>query len=452
MAMKDLEVPVKCGWGLRAALRHVSNDPWDKMQERINLMTAAAAREPGNIPLIGKEMAKQCQKIAKIEAEHLPKNRSEERVARNRMPRSQSEAMLRRGAPLTTAATNAALRVLERWVVLLSAITNRQDLAYLFAALVHGVAACADAWKAIQEQENKAQEAKTRQKAAAPDGATERKVVPIDSLDLPVEVATPRLQETGQGTDCRGPGHWAKFAMATPNPTPSAEHPLGAALRRVVPHPLEIWRAQNYLTTAPTQKRPRGKVQLELGQLRKPAAEPSTGWEFLDNILEAVAMQKVLELEPNWPNTAERKTLQCGRQLDVGSEAPFIEAKTQEIQTGQPGRRAPLASDLRLRLSSDSAWATFRSGQLGRATWFGQFSPQLFLSQQQCEDEGEKPGPGYYSMRATDSAFASPRRGRFPPVGAPRPNASEMTFGRGRWLYPTGDPYNMCYPECNSLW
>lgn len=85
------------------------------------------------------ELVAACHEATRSQASRLPRSASETRMARNRMPTTALEHMLRRGAPVSEVAEQAALRVVERWMrSLLRSHVPRARLPELVAELVHG--------------------------------------------------------------------------------------------------------------------------------------------------------------------------------------------------------------------------------------------------------------------------------------------------------------------------
>jgi len=98
---------------------------------------AETSKEPLNA-LIPKEVAIRCKEVAFSMAAELPKDASEQRLARLRAAKSSIGAALRDGASVDQAATHAALRALEQWVRILRPFASESlSLAELISRLVH---------------------------------------------------------------------------------------------------------------------------------------------------------------------------------------------------------------------------------------------------------------------------------------------------------------------------
>mmetsp|Transcript_60351 Transcript_60351/g.136002 ORF Transcript_60351/g.136002 Transcript_60351/m.136002 type:complete len:297 (+) Transcript_60351:96-986(+) len=85
------------------------------------------------------ELVAACHEAARSQSSRLPRSASETRMARNRMPTNALEHLLRRGAPVSEVAEQAALRLVERWVrLLLRNHVPRAKLPVVVSDLVHG--------------------------------------------------------------------------------------------------------------------------------------------------------------------------------------------------------------------------------------------------------------------------------------------------------------------------
>lgn len=102
--------------------------------------------------LIPKEIAIRLRDIAWGMASELPKDASEERLARLRAARSSIGAALRDGASVDQAATDAALRTVQQWVrVLKPFASGNLTLAELISRLVHDEQAGDDNFKECEK-------------------------------------------------------------------------------------------------------------------------------------------------------------------------------------------------------------------------------------------------------------------------------------------------------------
>lgn len=169
-------------------VRHALRQAEEEDQQRAPPATPAAPAQA--LRLLPPKAARLCFEAMRAEAEHLPRSRGEELLARHRVPKSRSEAMLRSGATLDNATKAAALQVVEKWVGILRPLVPREEIPRLLCTLVHGDAGA---------------------RGYSPSSPSGR--------SAPVRAAVDRPE---------------------PNPVPPPEEPLGAALRRVVPLPSEL--------------------------------------------------------------------------------------------------------------------------------------------------------------------------------------------------------------------
>jgi hypothetical protein len=114
----------------------------------------------------------------------LPRDSSEVRLARLRMPRSSTGAVLREGASVGQAATHAAMKVLEQWVRILRPFASSPELGMLISRIVHmDPQKSADGWEATGDSDTKFLEVVPP--LQRPIGAALRRVVPhADTLLL----------------------------------------------------------------------------------------------------------------------------------------------------------------------------------------------------------------------------------------------------------------------------
>lgn len=84
------------------------------------------------------EVVETCAAAARAQANQLPKDSSEVRLARLRQPRGALERRLRHGAAFDDVLGDAALRVVEKWVAAMRSSVPEACLAEAVAHLVHG--------------------------------------------------------------------------------------------------------------------------------------------------------------------------------------------------------------------------------------------------------------------------------------------------------------------------
>lgn len=381
-----IESPFPDKHGIQAAIRNSANDPYSNFN---------ADQGPSLPPLISAESARLCLKASQAESHRLHK------------PRSSSECSLLSG-PSPAAAMDAALRVLERWIAVLRPQATKEELPHLLAALVHG----------------------------PPKEVSGRK---HDSADRCVGKSVP-----------------------VPNPTPPANDPLGAALRRAVPEPgsQQLRRRHEHKDHKDHKDKDHRRLSRTGNAVLRPASRGSnvglpsrghsperpssrasgTGWEFFDDSVKVLDLSDSLHLQENWPDTAERRAMRQSSGLMTRYKAPCFQAKELELGS-RPGRRAPLATDLRLRQSGNCSWEDFRVQETSRATFLGNYQARVFNSTQSSMAPSSTPGPGTYSPLRVDEHKG--RRAHFNPVGAAHVSGPDMCLPqRGRFVFPKGDPWN----------
>jgi len=240
-----------------------------------------------------------------------------------------------------------------------------------------------------------------------------RRLVPHDSLEellaetVHAKPESPAHFVNTSASDAFSRAATPKRLIVSPNPTPLPITPLGAALRRLVPLPEAVG------------QRP---------------------WEFLEDLLDAVALEERFEyaspVHSLRPDTAVRQQWSTAMKSEAAFskhwEAPFLLAKNRMLQEGANDRRATLSTAAKLRLSGGGqSWATFNATDRCRKTCCA-WSPQVFMSGQGAEGV---PGPGAY--RKPMSSCATRRRGgEYPRVGNGRCIGSETLELRDRWMPP----------------
>jgi hypothetical protein len=165
--------------------------------------------------LIPAAAAERCKQIAILEAERLPKDVDEEKLARLRFPRNHSERLLRGGLSLKDVTTQAAFRVLEQWAAVLRPFASPEDLPQVLALFVH----------------ERTEDMLSYMGMLSYPGGGKRDEAPKQECMREAHV------QLEQPTIHRATG---SLIRALPNVAQSGSHPLGAALRRVTPLPTEL--------------------------------------------------------------------------------------------------------------------------------------------------------------------------------------------------------------------
>lgn len=366
---------------VRSVLARMRGGDFDTDAAKPKVLAGMDDIKPGILSL---EEAKRCQRAVAAVAQSLPKNSSEELMARHRMPRNRSEALLRGGACLETVFSRAALVVVERWARILRPTTPPEELPTLISVLVHGSSGMTGRFGALSLGVD-----------ASPLGGLSR-ASSLSSSRLRMSRASMRGGDVTPTESLNGGRRWSLPGPSPPLVPPSNDS-LGLAMRHAVPKPAEVERC---------------------------------GWEFFQEVLRTMDLED--QMEPGWPRTEARRQAESFSFL-VTSRPAFLEAKERNMKEGAPGRRAPLCSSAQLRLSGDFDWTTYQETSGLRRTCM-EFSPQIFMSSQQ-PDKG--PGPGDYRKEGAKPA----RRGEFPSVGSSRIKGGEHTMStRGRFFFAPGDP------------
>lgn len=298
--------------------------------------------------------------VAELRSARLPRTDSEERLARLRRPIRRSDALLREGTPMKGVAAQAALHCLERWV------------------------------RTLRSQ-------KSESLHSAP--------MFIDS-DLPRLIS--ELVHVKPEWEGRPLGLFE--APPPPSPVPGEAEPMGAALRRIVPKPVEV--------------------------------SDGKPWVFLLELLAA------LDLEENFI-------------LSSPIHAPCLSKAERHAALQKGGayerRRAAVSPDAGLRLQSDKPWATFNISRQTSPEGYREtssacpgprWSPRFVLSSQPIP---ERPllGPGCYSLTPSAERRLAPR-GEFPTAGRLRSVCSVSSLSHaGRWTLSRADPWGANkMPDC----
>lgn len=374
------------GAGIRSALRRTCRGAVDDLPD-VDLgdgwrVSKPSELKPGQLPL---SLVTQCQQAVQREASKLPANESEERVFKRRFPRSKSDALLKRGCNLEGVAMNAALRVIEDWMLVLKSFASTEELPHVIAALVHGETEDAD----LNLIQNEA-------------------ALSAHSLSNPE--SDQKVKSKHQTVSKSPRRYWPNIGEPL---APPASHILGAALRSAVPLPPDLRQRQ--------QRRHQKLKSSDFSTLTRPV---TPAWEFFEDMQKAMELEETKGLDKSWPFTAERQALHHAAGMRNSKLSPScVKAKEKEVQAGSK-RRAPFSVNLRLRLSSDQPWANYRESDGLRAT-FTSFSPQVFNSRPE-PPPGDIPGPGTYTL----PSFGGSQRAKYPPVGRPRTALGELSLSQ----------------------
>jgi len=411
MASNDGQKPIVKGAGIRSALRR-TRDKNDMDEDEFGSgPTPAAVKpeqlEPGQMP---SALIQRCRAVAQAELATLPSDASEERIARRRFSRSQSEVLLKQGMSLDGVIRAAAFRVIEHWIPLFGGFASRDEIPHVIAALVHGEEA---------EEEDPSE-----------DEEASEELPPISSPSLGHSRSSRRLSLKDLSNKKAGGDmirrHWPNLKLPEDEGEEPDRHPvpplgdrLGAAIRSVVPQPKNL--------------RSRCRRQEKLQSMGRPSSPP---WEFLSDMLKVADLEAKYARDMRWPDSAERKALRKTGGIKTVKlvTAPCFVAKEGDKQAGK-NRRAPLDVDLSLRLSGDQSWADYRLGTGMRATFVG-FNPRVFNSRPE-PDPREVPGPDAYGPA---SPLRAGSRGKFESVGGARSVMAEASLSQsGRFFFPKGD-------------
>eukprot|EP00930_Biecheleria_cincta_P069912 TRINITY_DN5758_c0_g1_i1.p1 TRINITY_DN5758_c0_g1~~TRINITY_DN5758_c0_g1_i1.p1 ORF type:complete len:453 (+),score=88.84 TRINITY_DN5758_c0_g1_i1:36-1361(+) len=423
------------GAGIRSALRRTKSPGNDRLGDEFGddapVQKKPEELEPGQLP---SALIRRLREIAHAEADMLPKDASQERMARRRLSRSQSETLLKQGLSLESVAKATALRVLEKWLFALRSFASKEELPHVLAAIVHGEP------QDPSNDEGELSEAEASSRPASRDPSKEhmrrmKSTMSMASTSEPTshKVMQKRSTVISIAVQVKAPVPrrvWRNLKLPTEpdqHPLPPPQDPLGAALRSVVPLPADL--------------RHRARRQERAKHSGRPVSPP---WSFVTDILQVTELEEKLHLDRSWPDNAERQALrQTGGIKGVDRvQAPCFIKKDKEKQAGKQ-RRAPLAVDLSLRLSGDQSWANYRAGSGMRATFVG-FNAQVFNSRPENPSR-DVPGPGTYERDGADPwpllSVKGGRRALYASVGKPRAAGGEVSLSQSdRFFFRKGDP------------
>lgn len=374
------------GSGIRSALRRTCQGSIDGLPD-VDLgdgwlVTKPLELKPGQLP---PSLVTQCLNAVQREASKLPANESEERVFKRRFPRSKSDALLKRGCNLEGVAMNAALRVIEDWMLVLKSFATAEEVPHVIAALAHGETE--DAGLTLEQNEA---------------------VLSPRSSSNPDPDQT--IKSKHQAVSKSPQRYWPNLGEPL---VPPASHILGAALRCAVPSPHDLRQRQ--------QRRQQKLTSSDFSTLTRPV---TPAWEFFEDMQKAMELEETKGLDKSWPFTAERQALRRAAGMRNSKLSPScVKAKEKEVQAGSK-RRAPFSVNLQLRLTSDQPWANYRKSDGLRAT-FTSFSPQVFNSRPE-PPPGDIPGPGTYTL----PSFGGSQRAKYPSAGRPRTALGELTLSQ----------------------
>mmetsp|Transcript_69518 Transcript_69518/g.122945 ORF Transcript_69518/g.122945 Transcript_69518/m.122945 type:complete len:424 (+) Transcript_69518:108-1379(+) len=416
MANQEGEKPRVKGAGIRSALRRTREK--HEMEEELGnspmpVLVKPEQLEPGQMP---SALIKRCRAVAQAELAKLPLDPSEVRIARRRLSRSQSEVLLKQGMSLEGVIHAAAHRVIENWIPVLQGFVSRAEIPHVIAAMVHG------------EEPEEEDDDLSHDEAEVPDvqpPSSTRQARPSSSRPSQDQSSSKKPGLVGS-TEIRR--HWPNLKLPEDTGEEPDQHPvpplgdrLGAAIRQVVPQPVQL--------------RKRCRRQEKQQSMGRPSTPP---WEFLSDMLKVADLEASFGRDFSWPDSAERKALRRTGGIKIDRvKAPCFAVKEEEKQAGGKSRRAPLSVDLSLRLSGDQSWADYRRGTGARATFVG-FEPRVFNSRPE-PDPREVPGPDVYGWPG--SPMKPGKRGQFESVGKPRSVLAEASLSQSdRFFFVKGDP------------
>lgn len=142
-----------------------------------------------------REVTSLCTQVTKRESDRLPQSDAATRMARKRIPKNRTDALLRSGMRLEDVVKQVAMRILEQWVHILMRRIRSKDVVRTVVGIVH---------------------ADHVQRRGFDKGAQ-----PLEQRFIPMNLSS--------GFDSSG------RLVLHPNPTPPAWTPLGSALRGLVP-------------------------------------------------------------------------------------------------------------------------------------------------------------------------------------------------------------------------
>lgn len=387
--------------GFRAVIARIRAGDFEPDAPVARGADAHADDESSGPLLISVAEARRCHEATLSVAKDLPRNSGDEKLARHRMSRNPSEALLRSGAHVDTVFARAALVVVEHWARILRPRSSLEELPMLIAVLVHG---CPEF---LRHEVSSPTSCSSPMSSASPSRA--RLAKPSASYSGCSSPTSARRSGQQSSPVSRRSRSW-HAPVPAPHPLPAPRDPLGLAIRHSVPKPSEVER---------------------------------NGWEFLREVM------RTMQLHDEWHKKelvqqAERKKAERLHFL-AENVPPCMKAKEDNLKEGGPGRRAPLSSAAQLRLSGDGNWATYDENSGLRRTCL-EFSPQVFMKSQQPH---AGPGPADYQRRKESAARLVARRAHFPSVGVRCAGGEQTMATRGRFFFARGDPWNL-YGRCED--
>jgi len=413
-AESGVKAPIR-GSGIRNALRRTSANPEFPDMDDVIIAPKAEVLEPGQMP---KELIQRCKEAVAAEGAKLPVDASSERMARRRLPRSHSEALLKRGASLKDVATDSALRVLESWIVVLRGFASKEELPHLICAIVHGE----------PEAESDPEEDEQIEKVSvgsgshppSPSGAeVQRAGTPVGTSPTGESMAKQRwrkitgIQNVSQAfkqtlMQRKARRRWPNLKLPQDpddHPVPPPAHLLGAALRRVVPMPSDLRKRQRRAERMKNQGRP-----------------VSPPWEFVYDMLKVHQLKITKRLDASWPENADRRALQ--QMSGVPARQEFAESYA-----------------LKLKLEEELSNPIQKSSTPKKQRFRPSESCDSWTSSCEREDPRSVPGPGFYKPHTASLDNIGMRRGQYRSVGRPRTTLGEASLSQsGRFFFRKGDP------------